>query len=81
MDDTKTTLIINKELLYKYISQQTKNQERFDLYYELQNENKRLTELTNSLYKEKILFEKKVYIKLYFFEKFLIPSCTKFNKI
>ena len=64
MDDTKTTLMINKELLYKYISQQTKNQERSELYNELQNENKRLTELTNSLYKEKILLEKKVFNEL-----------------
>jgi hypothetical protein len=80
LDDTKTTLMINKELLYKYISQQTKNQERFDLYCELQNENKRLTELTNSLYKEKILFEKKVYFELYFFEKFLISQLYKIQQ-
>jgi len=64
LDDTKTTLMINKELLYKYISQQTKNQERFELYNELQKENKRLTELTNSLYKEKISLEKKVFNEL-----------------
>lgn len=52
--------MINKELLYKYISQQTKNKERMDLFSELQNENKRMTELINELYKEKIGLEKKV---------------------
>jgi hypothetical protein len=60
LDDTKTTLMINKELLYKYIAQQTKNQEKMDLINELQNENKRLSELTNDFYKEKTTLEKKV---------------------
>ncbi len=62
LDDTKTTLMINKELLYKYISQQTKNQEKKDLFNDLQNENKRLTDLTSSLYKEKTVLENKVKI-------------------
>jgi hypothetical protein len=60
LEDTKTTLMINKDLLYKYISQQNKNQERMELYNDLVNENKRLTDMTNNLFKEKIGLEKKV---------------------
>ncbi len=62
LEDTKTTLMINKELLYKYISQQTKNQEKTNLFNELQNENRRLSDMTNTMYKEKITLEKKVTI-------------------
>jgi hypothetical protein len=60
LDDTKTTLSINKELLFKYIAQQSKTQEKGSLVSELQEENKRLAERTEVLFNEKVTLEKKV---------------------
>jgi hypothetical protein len=60
LEDTKTTLILNKELLFKYISSQGGLDETNILINELKDENTRLTEKMNILYNEKMAVEKKV---------------------
>jgi hypothetical protein len=60
LEDTKTTLILNKELLFKYISSQGGLGETAILINELRDENTRVTEKNNDLYNEKVTLEKKV---------------------
>lgn len=59
LEDTKITLSINKDLLFKYISQSKGNDTSY-IYNELQEENSRLNEKMNSVYEEKNKLEKKV---------------------
>jgi hypothetical protein len=70
LEDTKTTLIINKDLLFKYITGQMKGiqlsdkqpnkENNMNLFTELQEENSRLAEKINNLFNEKTIIEKKV---------------------
>jgi predicted nuclease with TOPRIM domain len=60
LEDTKTTLALNKELLFKYISSQADMGESSSLITELKDENTRLTEKLNTIYNEKTNLEKKV---------------------
>lgn len=59
----KTTLSINKDLLFKYIIQNTKSQEKNTIINEMKEENSRLTEKINTLFTEKTKIEKKVKFK------------------
>lgn len=64
LEDNKTTLQINKELLFKYISQSSKNQEKNNIVSELQTENERMNDKINKIFNEKNQLEKKVNVKL-----------------
>ena len=72
LEDTKTTLAINKELLFNYISNQSgqykinSNKENVsnNIVKELYEENNRVTEKLNLLFNEKIVLEKKVILKI-----------------
>jgi hypothetical protein len=57
LDDTQMTLRLNKELLYKHVSDINPS-----IVNELKVENTRLTENIQKLYKDKIDLEKKVKI-------------------
>ena len=58
MDDMKTTLTLNKELLFSYISNNKTDKD--ELYAEIREENKRLTEKINQMFADRSLLEKKV---------------------
>ncbi len=58
IDDMKTTLILNKELLFDYISNNKSDKDQF--YAEIKDENKRLTEKINQMFADRTLLEKKV---------------------
>ncbi len=62
LDDTKTTLMINKEILYKYIAQGVKmgDEEGVGLLEDLRDENRRLGDKIKSLFDERTVLEKKV---------------------
>jgi hypothetical protein len=60
MDDMKTTLSLNKELLFSYISQNKTDKDQ--LYAEIREENKRLTEKINLMFADRSQIEKKVMI-------------------
>jgi hypothetical protein len=59
VEDLKTTLSINKEIMYKHIGSNSKESVN-KLFDDIRNENNRLTELVNNLHKEKAVLEKKV---------------------
>ena len=59
MDDLKTTLKINKELLFKYVNEGKKSENT--LLTQVKEENTRLTKKIEELYEEKTYFEKKIY--------------------
>ncbi len=58
MDDMKTTLRLNKELLFSYISQNKTDKD--ELYGEIRDENKRLSDKINQMFAERTILEKKV---------------------
>ena len=58
LEDTKTTLTLNKEILFNFISQN--KSDHSEMINILTNENNRLSEKINSLFNEKNLLEKKV---------------------
>jgi predicted nuclease with TOPRIM domain len=60
LEDIKTTLNINKELLFKYISKSNKSLDNKNVMKELRDENNRLTEKLDKIYMEKTEVEKKV---------------------
>ena len=60
LKDVKTTLDINKEILYKNINEQ-KNEKKNKIFTKLKEENERLTKKLEELYKDKIDLEKKLY--------------------
>lgn len=65
IEDMKTTLEINKELLFKYISCNNQQNEQINFMSEFKNENLRLLQNNETLHKEKSLLENKVIIKKY----------------
>jgi len=65
LEDTITTLQINKDLLFKYIAQEKTYSEKNSLITELQEEHKRQTEQMNKIYNEKMALEKNVLFYLY----------------
>ena len=60
LEDAKTTLEINKEILYKNLHSDIKDKNQIILK-KLKEENDRLTKRTEELYKDKINLEKKLY--------------------
>ena len=60
LEDAKTTLEINKEILYKKLHSDIKDKNQIILK-KLKEENDRLTKRTEELYKDKINLEKKLY--------------------
>ena len=60
LNDAKTTLEINKEILYKNLNEQINEQSQIILN-KLKDENDRLTKKLNELYQDKIILEKKLY--------------------
>ena len=60
LEDAKTTLEINKEILYKNLNEQINEQSQIILN-KLKDENDRLTKKLNELYQDKIILEKKLY--------------------
>lgn len=60
LEDTRTTLEINKKIIYQQFAS-TLNEKDKGIVYSLQEENKRLTDQNNELFKEKIQLEKKLY--------------------
>lgn len=63
LEDVKTTLKLNKELFYSYISQNKTDKDY--LYDEIQEENKRLTKKIDDMFADRAMLEKKVIIVLY----------------
>ena len=61
LEDAKTTLEINKEILYKQINKVVKEKEK-KVLIKLKEENDRLNKKNSELYKNKIELEKKIYI-------------------
>ena len=60
LEDAKTTLEINKQILYKNINLQSKDKEQ-NIFNNLKEENERLSKKCDSLYQDKIEMEKKLY--------------------
>ena len=60
LEDAKTTLEINKEILYKNLHSDIKDKNQ-NILKKLKEENDRLTKRTEELYKDKINLEKKLY--------------------
>ena len=60
LNDAKTTLGINKEILYKNLNEQIKEKNKIILD-KLKEENDRLTKKLDELYQDKIILEKKLY--------------------
>jgi regulator of replication initiation timing len=58
MDDLKTTLTLNKELFFSYISENMTDKDH--LYAEIKEENKRLTEKINQMFIDRTQIDKKV---------------------
>ena len=61
LNDTKTSLEINKEILYKQLNKVVKEKEK-KVLIKLKEENDRLNKKNSELYKNKIELEKKIYI-------------------
>ena len=61
LNDTKTSLEINKEILYKQLNKVVKEKEK-KVLIKLKEENDRLNKKNSELYKNKIELEKKLYI-------------------
>ena len=60
LEDAKTTLEINKQILYKNISVQSKEKEQ-NIFNNLKEENERLSKKCDTLYQDKLEMEKKLY--------------------
>ena len=57
LEDAKTTLEINKQILYKNISVQSKEKEQ-NIFNNLKEENERLSKKCDTLYQDKLEMEK-----------------------
>ena len=61
LNDTKTSLEINKEILYKQLNKVVKEKEK-KVLIKLKEENDRLNKKNSELYKNKVELEKKLYV-------------------
>ena len=61
LNDTKTSLEINKEILYKQLNKGVKEKEK-KVLIKLKEENDRLNKKNSELYKNKVELEKKLYV-------------------